>query len=100
MFLGENSTVWREDHSVPRPCVGMGSQQRAHSRRKSPSEHRRPAWPCGWIVQNASEMNISAGLGVAIREFPLRSGFADYLLYANSKAIGVLDAEWLGGAGR
>ncbi len=43
---------------------------------------------CGWIVQDASEMNISAGLGVAIREFPLKTGFADYLLYADGRAIG------------
>ena len=29
---------------------------------------------CGWIVQDYKEMNISAGLGVAVREFPLKSG--------------------------
>ncbi len=34
-------------------------------------------------------MNISAGLGVAVREFPLKTGFADYLLYVDGKAIGV-----------
>ena len=32
---------------------------------------------CGWLVQNANETNISAGLGVAIREFPLKTGFAE-----------------------
>ena len=48
---------------------------------------------CGWIVQKASEMNISAGRGVAIREFPLKTGFADYLLYADCKAIGVIEAK-------
>ncbi|HUY90515.1 MAG TPA: hypothetical protein VMV10_17390 [Pirellulales bacterium] len=37
---------------------------------------------CGWVVQDFRAMNISAGLGVAIREFPLKSGFADYLLYS------------------
>jgi len=26
---------------------------------------------CGWLVQHDRDMNISAGLGVAIREFPL-----------------------------
>ena len=34
---------------------------------------------CGWLVQKASEMNISAGRGVAIREFPLKTGFAEGL---------------------
>jgi hypothetical protein len=41
---------------------------------------------CGWVVQSHRDMNISAGLGVAVREFPLKSGFADYLLYADCKA--------------
>ena len=43
---------------------------------------------CGWVVQDYARMNISAGVGVAIREFPLQTGFADYLLYADGKAIG------------
>ncbi len=47
----------------------------------------------GWIVQDPAEMNISAGLGVAIREFPLKTGFADYMLYADGKAIGVIEAK-------
>ena len=37
-------------------------------------------------------MNISAGLGVAVREFPLSTGDADYLLYVDGKACGVVEA--------
>ncbi|MDA8378677.1 MAG: DEAD/DEAH box helicase family protein [Planctomycetia bacterium] len=48
---------------------------------------------CGWQVQDYSQMNISAGAGVAIREFPLQTGFADYLLYAEGRAIGVVEAK-------
>src|SRR4051794_10912972 len=48
---------------------------------------------CGWIVQSRRAMNISAGLGVAIREFPLAEGPADYLLYADAKAIGIVEAK-------
>ncbi|MBI5368603.1 MAG: DEAD/DEAH box helicase family protein [Planctomycetes bacterium] len=47
----------------------------------------------GWSVQSHPQMNISAGLGIAVREFPLRTGFADYLLYADGKAIGVVEAK-------
>ncbi|MCB1800469.1 MAG: DEAD/DEAH box helicase family protein, partial [Gammaproteobacteria bacterium] len=48
----------------------------------------------GWVIQNAAEANISAGLGVAIREFPLPGhGFADYLLYVDGKAAGVIEAK-------
>jgi type I restriction enzyme R subunit len=48
---------------------------------------------CGWIVQDYAEMNIGAGPGVAVREFPLKTGSADYLLYASGSVIGVLEAK-------
>ena len=41
----------------------------------------------GWKVQDHAAMNITAGSGVAVREFPLKSGFADYMLYADGKAL-------------
>ncbi len=53
----------------------------------------------GWHVCNVAEANIHAGdgaaKGVAIREFPLNTGFgfADYLLYVNGKACGVIEAK-------
>jgi type I restriction enzyme R subunit len=47
----------------------------------------------GWIVQDYGQLNISAGLGVAVREFPLTTGYADYMLDADAKAIGVVEAK-------
>jgi type I restriction enzyme R subunit len=49
----------------------------------------------GWHVCNVSDANIHAATGVAIREFPLNPGFgfADYLLYVNGKACGVIEAK-------
>lgn len=38
-------------------------------------------------------MNISSGLGIAVREFPLSTGAADYLLYIDGKACGVVEAK-------
>ena len=38
-------------------------------------------------------MHITAGLGVAVREFPLTTGYADYMLYADAKAIGSVEAK-------
>jgi type I restriction enzyme, R subunit len=40
----------------------------------------------GWLIQNRTDTNISAGRGVAIREFALGHGFgdADYLLFVDS----------------
>jgi len=48
---------------------------------------------CGWIVQSYRDMNISAGPGVAIREFPLNTGFADYMLYGHGRALGPIEAK-------
>ena len=49
----------------------------------------------GWHVCNVANANIHASTGVAIREFPLNPGFgfADYLLYVNGKACGVIEAK-------
>jgi len=38
-------------------------------------------------------MNLYAGRGVAVREFPLSTGEADYLLFVDRKAIGVVEAK-------
>jgi type I restriction enzyme R subunit len=47
----------------------------------------------GWHVQDYARLNLGASLGVAVREFPLRTGFADYLLLADRKAIGAIEAK-------
>jgi hypothetical protein len=48
---------------------------------------------CGRAVQDYRQMNISASRGVAVREFPLATGDADYLLYVDAKALGVIEAK-------
>ncbi|MDV6345588.1 DEAD/DEAH box helicase family protein [Nitrosomonas sp. Is37] len=52
----------------------------------------------GWLVCDADKVNIHVARGIAIREFPLKSGhgFADYLLYVNGKAAGVIEAKKVG----
>ena len=52
----------------------------------------------GWLVCDADKVNIHAARGVAIREFPLKTGhgFADYLLYVDGKAAGVIEAKKAG----
>ena len=47
----------------------------------------------GWNVQDYQELHLSASLGVAVREFPLQEGFADYLLFVGGKAVGVVEAK-------
>ena len=51
-----------------------------------------------WDVQDFDKANIHAKKGVAIREFPLVKGHgrADYLLYVDGKAAGVIEAKKVG----
>jgi type I restriction enzyme R subunit len=43
------------------------------------------------------QQNLSAYRGVAIREFPLPGqGFADYMLYVDAKAAGIIEAKKIG----
>jgi hypothetical protein len=48
-----------------------------------------------WLIQDRIDANIDAGRGVAIREFALGQGFgeADYLLFADGQAVGVIEAK-------
>ena len=52
----------------------------------------------GWLVQDRDEMNLAAGLGVAVREFRMAPGhgFADYMLFVDGQAVGVLEAKPVG----
>jgi type I restriction enzyme R subunit len=54
----------------------------------------------GWIVQDRTDANIGAAPGVAIREFSLGKGFgaADYVLFADAQAVGVVEAKKEGSA--
>jgi len=47
----------------------------------------------GWVIQDLKRMNLGAALGVAVREFPVKGGFADYILFVNRKAVGVIEAK-------
>jgi len=49
----------------------------------------------GWVVQSRDAINLSAGRGVAIREFKMADGhgYADYLLYVDKQAVGALEAK-------
>ena len=47
----------------------------------------------GWLVQSREEMNRSAGLGIAVREFPTASGPVDYALFVGGTLCGVVEAK-------
>ena len=47
----------------------------------------------GWHVQNKDQINFGAGLGVAVREYQTDVGPADYVLFVDKQAIGVIEAK-------
>ena len=49
----------------------------------------------GWLVQGREERDLSAGRGIIICDFPMKSGFgfADYLIYLDRKAVGAIEAK-------
>jgi type I restriction enzyme, R subunit len=47
----------------------------------------------GWVIKELGALNLSALRGVAVREFPLSTGFADYLLFLDRKAVGIIEAK-------
>jgi type I restriction enzyme R subunit len=51
----------------------------------------------GWVVQDFKEMDLTAGRGIAVREFPIAdSNRVDYLLYGDKKALGTIEAKKVG----
>ena len=47
----------------------------------------------GWVVQDYKAVNLRAGTGVAVRELVTDAGPADYVLFVNRQAVGVIEAK-------
>ena len=47
----------------------------------------------GWHVQDKDALDWGAGLGIALREYPTDVGPADYVLFADRCAVGVVEAK-------
>ncbi|MCE7922192.1 MAG: restriction endonuclease subunit R [Haliscomenobacteraceae bacterium CHB4] len=65
---------------------------------KSPEQHARDRidvllQQSGWAVQDRNGINWSAGLGIAVREYPTSEGPADYILFVDRKPVGVIEAK-------
>lgn len=50
----------------------------------------------GWVVQDYRAADFSAGIGIALREVPLKTGPCDYLLLVDRMAVGVIEAKKVG----
>ena len=47
----------------------------------------------GWVIQNKDGIDFNEGLGVAVREFQLTTGAADYFLFIDRNPVGVIEAK-------
>ena len=47
----------------------------------------------GWVVQDRKQLNLTAGLGVAVREFPTSTGPVDYALFVEGIPVGIVEAK-------
>jgi len=47
----------------------------------------------GWDVQSAKKIDLNAGQGQAVREYQTDVGPADYVLFVDKKAVGVIEAK-------
>ncbi|WP_417889159.1 DEAD/DEAH box helicase family protein [Xanthomarina gelatinilytica] len=47
----------------------------------------------GWLVQSKKKVDLSAGKGIAVREYQTDVGPADYVLFVNRKPVGIIEAK-------
>ena len=47
----------------------------------------------GWTIQDVKSLNLSASLGIAVREFPTSTGPVDYVLFLEGIPVGVIEAK-------
>jgi type I restriction enzyme R subunit len=47
----------------------------------------------GWTVQSKNEVDLGTSRGVAVREYKLALGFADYVLFVDKKPVGIIEAK-------
>jgi type I restriction enzyme, R subunit len=47
----------------------------------------------GWVVQDKKSIDFNAGLGIAVREYDTDVGPADYVLFVDRQAVGVVEAK-------
>ena len=47
----------------------------------------------GWVIQNNKKIDFSAAQGIAVREYQTDIGPADYVLFVDRQAVGVIEAK-------
>jgi type I restriction enzyme, R subunit len=73
----------------------MTDEQRLAAEQRARVLIDRQLTDAGWVVQDRRDLNLFAGQGVAVREVIMARGHgrADYLIYIDQKAVGVIEAK-------
>ncbi|MEH0984691.1 type I restriction endonuclease subunit R [Micromonospora sp. CPCC 205556] len=77
---------------------GIAGNQRLAAEQRARLLIDRQLTDAGWVVQDRKAMNLFATQGVAVREVVMAQGHgrADYLLYVDRQAVGVIEAKPVG----
>ena len=91
---------WKPAHPGTLLLVCVCSQQMGGTMTDTPERKARRIIDAnleaaGWLVQSHDDLDLTAGSGIAVREFPMKPGFgtADYVLYVDRLAIGTIEAK-------
>ncbi|MBD5654753.1 MAG: DEAD/DEAH box helicase family protein [Candidatus Eremiobacteraeota bacterium] len=73
----------------------MGAEEYLTPEARARMEIDRQLRACGWEIQDYKKINLGAVRGVAVREFVMEGGYdaADYLLFVDRDAVGVIEAK-------
>lgn len=72
---------------VAKAAVGIAPEQAARERIDVSLQ------AAGWVVQDKRHLNLHAASGVALCETDVAGGYADYMLFVDGKAIGIIEAK-------
>ena len=76
------------------PSVTVGANHRAH--RGNTAIYAvidKKLIESGWAIQDMKSLNLTASLGVAVREFPTSTGPVDYALFIEGVPVGIIEAK-------
>jgi type I restriction enzyme, R subunit len=78
--------------------MGSGDDEYLAREARARKEIDRQLSAAGWVVQSREALNLSAGRGIAVREFVLAKphGRVDYLLFVDGGPAGVIEAKSAG----
>ena len=77
---------------MPRwPAPPRGSRRTPEAKARQLIDSKLEA--AGWVVQDTKQLNLSAGPGIAVREYPTDSGPADYVLFVDRQPVAVIEAK-------